>query len=411
MKANVAIEEPGRVARATEGHEPGPEPRPVAVSLRGATKHFGRRVAVDHLDLDIHEGEFFALLGPSGCGKTTTLKLIGGFEQPSSGDIVVHGESVIDLPPFKRNVNTVFQSYALFPHLDVRDNVAFSLRMKRVPKRDRRVTAERALRRVGLEGYGGRRVHQLSGGEQQRVALARALINEPAVLLLDEPLGALDLQLRKTMQAELKAIQHQVGITFVYVTHDQEEALTMADRIAVMSNGELLQVGTPSEIYEHPTSRFVARFIGESSFLEGTLAAGRGDGFVEVALRTGERLIGRGKVDTARNLNGPVTVVVRPEKVVLEPAAVGRAPELGANVLQGTVAETVYVGSDVRYFVDTPAGRVAARVPNDAANSAERTFGLGAHVCARFPREGTVVVEGESGSLGSTERREVPRPS
>lgn len=382
------------VAPAREEVEVVPDVRAAAVSLRGATKRYGRQTAVDSIELEIREGEFFALLGPSGCGKTTTLKMIGGFEEPDAGDIVVHGESVVDLPPFKRNVNTVFQSYALFPHLDVRDNVAFPLRMKGIRKAERREAAEAALGRVGLEGYGRRRVHQLSGGEQQRVAVARALINEPAVLLLDEPLGALDLQLRKAMQAELKAIQHQVGITFVYVTHDQEEALTMADRIGVMNSGRLLQVGTPVEIYEQPTSTFVARFIGESSFLAGKLAARREDGLVDVALASGSSVVGR--ADSGVDIDGSVTVVIRPEKVVLELDGAESAAGADANVLTGAVTETVYVGSDVRYVVETAVGRITARVPNDALSRADGALGLGARVRAWFPHHGTVVVAGEA---------------
>src|SRR5690606_1390251 len=241
----------------------------VDVELRHVTKKFDDVIAVDNVSLEIERGEFFSLLGPSGCGKTTTLRMIAGFEHPTSGEVFIQGQPMGATPPFQRNVNTVFQNYALFPHMTVAENIAFGLEMKGVPKAERQRRVEEALRQVRLEGYGERRPLQLSGGQQQRVALARALINHPGVLLLDEPLGALDLKLRKEMQLELKHLQTSIGITFIYVTHDQEEALTMSDRIAVMSDGKVLQVGTPTEIYEHPANRFVADFIGESNFLHG----------------------------------------------------------------------------------------------------------------------------------------------
>ena len=230
----------------------------ISVELRNVTKKFGTVTAVDHIDLQIRDGEFFSLLGPSGCGKTTTLRMIGGFEMPTEGDVFISGEAQGFKPPFQRPVNTVFQSYALFPHMTIYQNVAFGLQMKKVPKDEIRPRVEEMLELVQLPGMGARKPNQLSGGQQQRIALARALINHPQVLLLDEPLGALDLKLRKAMQLELKAIQERVGITFVYVTHDQEEALTMSDRIAVMSKGRILQIGSSQEIYEQPQSRFVA---------------------------------------------------------------------------------------------------------------------------------------------------------
>lgn len=238
-----------------------------AVSFRGVCRHFGIVRAVDGVDLDIADGEFFAMLGPSGSGKTTCLRLIAGFEQPTAGHIEIYGERAEGVPPYRRNVNTVFQNYALFPHMDVRDNVAFGLRVKGVGRAERNRAAEEALELVELAGYGDRRAGALSGGQRQRVALARALVNKPRVLLLDEPLGALDLKLREQMQEELRRLQRALGMTFVFVTHDQEEALSMADRVAVFANGTIQQVGTPEEIYRRPASRFVADFVGSSNVL------------------------------------------------------------------------------------------------------------------------------------------------
>ncbi|MFN8568064.1 MAG: spermidine/putrescine ABC transporter ATP-binding protein [Kouleothrix sp.] len=244
-----------------------------AIEMRDVVKRFGEVNAVDHVSMEIRDGEFFSMLGPSGCGKTTSLRMIAGFEYPTSGDIFLNGVPIGNTPPFRRNVNTVFQSYALFPHMSVAENVAFGLEMKKVPRAEIAKRVDEALDMVRLGGFGARRPRQLSGGQQQRVALARALVNRPDVLLLDEPLGALDLKLRKEMQLELKGPARRVGITFIFVTHDQEEALTMSDRIAVMSAGKVLQFGTPTEIYERPNCRFVADFIGESNFVRGRVAA------------------------------------------------------------------------------------------------------------------------------------------
>ncbi|MFT3688720.1 ABC transporter ATP-binding protein [Paenirhodobacter sp.] len=249
-----------------------------AVSFRAVCRHFGAVRAVDGVDLDIADGEFFAMLGPSGSGKTTCLRLIAGFEQPSSGTISIYGAAAEGIPPYRRNVNTVFQNYALFPHMNVRDNVAFGLRVKGVGKAERHAQAERALALVELSGYGERRAGELSGGQRQRVALARALVNKPKVLLLDEPLGALDLKLREQMQEELKRLQRALGLTFVFVTHDQEEALSMADRIAVFAEGRIQQVGTPEEIYRRPASRFVADFVGSSNVIPAEYAGTGPDG-------------------------------------------------------------------------------------------------------------------------------------
>jgi spermidine/putrescine transport system ATP-binding protein len=334
-----------------------------AVELRDVSKTFsdrsaGRDVsAVRNVNLSIRPGEFFTLLGPSGCGKTTTLRLIAGFETASAGEIIVQGQSMSRVPPHLRPVNTVFQSYALFPHLTVAQNVGFGLAVKRAPRAERQRRIAEALDMVRLPDMGQRRPSQLSGGQQQRVALARALVNRPAVLLLDEPLGALDLKLRKEMQLELKALQHQVGITFIYVTHDQEEALTMSDRIAVMSHGVVLQVDDPMTIYEKPATRFVADFIGETNFLSGTLlAASNGHAHVSVAGNPVTAQTG----DAPLADDQPVTIAVRPEKVVL--AQPGAASGTG---LSGIIREMVYLGTDTRYVVHLLSGeRVVARVQN-----------------------------------------------
>jgi spermidine/putrescine transport system ATP-binding protein len=317
-------------------------PAEFAVELRNITKRFAQVVAVDDISLQIKDGEFFSLLGPSGCGKTTTLRLVGGFEMPSSGNVYIGGEVQGYKPPFERPVNTVFQNYALFPHMSIYQNVAFGLQMKKVPKKEVRKRVAEMLELVQLPGMQARKPHQLSGGQQQRVALARALINQPKVLLLDEPLGALDLKLRKAMQLELKALQQRVGITFVYVTHDQEEALTMSDRIAVMNQGKVLQLGHPEEIYEYPANRFVAGFIGETNFMLGKVKEFRQDrahvlvdGQVSVsALLTKEVRLGQ-----------EVTIAVRPEKL-----SVSREQKREVDI-PGVIQEVIYIGTDIRYLV------------------------------------------------------------
>ncbi|CAI9419442.1 ABC transporter ATP-binding protein [Nocardioides sp. T2.26MG-1] len=298
-----------------------------AISVRGLSKHFGDVRAVDDLDLDIADGEFFSMLGPSGSGKTTVLRLIAGFEEPTAGRILLGEEDVTRRPPFARDVNTVFQDYAIFPHMSVRQNVEYGLRVKKVGKAERRRRAEEALATVRLEGYADRRPHQLSGGQRQRVALARALVNRPQVLLLDEPLGALDLQLRREMQIELKEIQREVGITFVFVTHDQEEALTMSDRIAVFNEGRIEQLATPVELYDRPASAFVAGFVGSSNLLQG---------------------------EAARDLLGVEgSFVIRPEKLQL----VSEAPtESGRLSAPGVVREVVYLGASTTSVVELDAG-------------------------------------------------------
>jgi len=324
----------------------------VDVRLVDVVKRFGDVHAVDHIDLEVHDGEFFSLLGPSGCGKTTTLRMIGGFEEPTSGLIELQGEDVTWLPPFKRNVNTVFQNYALFPHLTIFENVAFGLRRKGVPDRDVKSRVGEMLELVELPGYERRKPTQISGGQAQRVALARALINRPAVLLLDEPLGALDLKLRKQMQVELKRIQQEVGITFIYVTHDQEEAMTMSDRIAVMNLGRYEQLGDPESLYERPSTPFVAGFLGVSNLLPGTVQ-GKDERYATVKLAD-DTLIRTpsGSVDGRSD----ISVGVRPEKIRLREAAGTDAPPPGHNILQGVVRDVSYLGVSTQYQVEARGG-------------------------------------------------------
>ena len=320
---------------------------PADVRLDSVTKRFDDVVAVDGVSLEIPSGSFFALLGPSGCGKTTTLRMIGGFEEPTAGTIYLGDRDVTGLPPYKRDVNTVFQSYALFPHLTIFENVAFGLRRRGVRGADLRGRVTKILDLVQLPGMGRRKPRQLSGGQQQRVALARALVNSPRVLLLDEPLGALDLKLRKEMQLFIKALQHDLGITFVHVTHDQEEAMTMADAIAVMNDGVIEQLGTPTELYERPRTAFVASFLGISNLLVGTA-----DGNGTVRLSDGTAV----RVPAAAGRSGEVSIGIRPEKVRL-----GAGQE---NSLVGEVRESAYIGVSTQYVVDTPAGAITLYVQN-----------------------------------------------
>jgi putative spermidine/putrescine transport system ATP-binding protein len=301
-----------------------------AVRLERVEKRFGEVVAVAGIDLDVVDGEFFSMLGPSGSGKTTTLRMIAGFEAPTAGRVLLHGQDVTGRPPFERDVDTVFQDYALFPHMSVGDNVGYGLMIRKVPKPDRAARVADILRLIRLEGYERRKPSQLSGGQRQRVALARALVNRPRVLLLDEPLGALDLKLREEMQVELKAIQREVSITFIYVTHDQQEALTMSDRIAVFNNGRIEQVGTPADVYERPATPFVAGFVGTSNLLRGDAAT---------------TIVGQ-----------PGTFTVRPEKIRLaEPSATVGGDEMSA---EGQIRDVVYLGPDTRYVVALDAGGV-----------------------------------------------------
>ena len=350
-----------------------------AVELRHVDKEFpirrgvvGGAAAVKDVSLSLRAGEFFTMLGPSGCGKTTTLRMIAGFEAPTRGQVLIQGQPMTHVPPHRRPVNMVFQNYALFPHLSVLQNVAFGLAVKRVPGPERDKRARAALELVRLPAMAERRPSQLSGGQQQRVALARALVNQPAVLLLDEPLGALDLLLRKEMQIELKHLQTQVGITFVYVTHDQEEALTMSDRIAVMNEGRVLQVDEPATLYEHPATRFVASFVGETNFLSAKVL-GYGAGTAELAVG-GSSLALVVPVNGVRPPAGEnVTLAVRPERVRLAHASelAARQPAEGQPAgewtLAGTVREAVYLGPDPRYVIGLPSGeKVVARLQNTA---------------------------------------------
>ncbi len=341
-----------------------------AVQLSGVTKRFGDVVAVDALDLQIRDGEFFSLLGPSGCGKTTTLRMVAGLEYPTEGSIQIYGEEMGLRPPNKRPINTVFQSYALFPHMTVAKNVAFGLEMQKVEASEVVERVARAIDLVRLTGMENRKPTQLSGGQQQRVALARALVNRPKVLLLDEPLGALDLKLRQAMQFELKELQERVGITFVYVTHDQEEALTMSDRIGVMNDGALLQIGTPQEIYEQPQTRFVADFIGETTFVSGVVV---GAGVVRLA--DGSTV----KTSTDAGPGIEVTLALRPERLFLYPE--GDTSVAGGNRLNGTVNRRVYLGNSLFYEVDVGVAVVRVRHENTLGM---HFFDAGEHVLVHW---------------------------
>ena len=337
---------------------------PPDISVRGLTKHYGEVVAVDGVDLDIAAGEFFTMLGPSGSGKTTTLRMIAGFEMPDEGTIELAGVDVSRLPPYDRPVNTVFQDYALFPHMSVQENVEYGLMVKKVRKGERRARAAEALEMVRLGGFGERKPAQLSGGQRQRVALARAIVNRPRVLLLDEPLGALDLKLRQEMQIELKAIQREVGITFVYVTHDQEEALTMSDRLAVFNQGRIEQIGPPAEVYEHPQSEFIAGFVGVSNVIE----------------RDGRRY------------------TVRPEKINI--LLDGELPQAGSHVERGVVHDVQYVGPVTRYHVRLESGgELQVLAQNLEEGSSEVLEARGRTVSLEWrPEQESVISELEGGS-------------
>ena len=380
----------------------------VAVRLVQLTKRFGgdtvgRRVAgyvegadpghgflaVDHIDLEVNEGEFFSLLGPSGCGKTTTLRMIGGFEEPTEGRIELQGEDVTWLPAYKRNVNTVFQNYALFPHLTIFENVAFGLRRKKVSGADVKKRVTEMLELVELPGYEGRKPGQISGGQAQRVALARALVNRPAVLLLDEPLGALDLKLRKQMQVELKRIQQEVGITFMYVTHDQEEAMTMSDRIAVMNNGRYEQLGDPEVLYEHPRTRFVAGFLGVSNLLP-TTRDGSANGAAAFKMADGSPVQVPASVLDGRT--GSVALGVRPEKIRLfEPQ--DDVPG-GLNRLAGTISDASYLGVSTQYIVTLADGhKVTVYEQNVQRATKSELWSTGEQVVLAWSPEHSFIVD------------------
>ncbi len=321
-----------------------------AVEMKDVVKAFGEAIAVDHVSMAVKQKEFFAMLGPSGCGKTTSLRMIAGFDRPTSGSVLINGKDAGDTPPFQRNVNTVFQSYALFPHMTVEQNVGFGLEMKGTAMQEIKKRVGQVLELVRLPQMAKRYPKQMSGGQQQRVALARALVNRPQVLLLDEPLGALDAKLRKEMQIELKTLQREVGITFIFVTHDQEEALTMSDRIAVFSKGKVLQIGTPLEIYERPNCRFVADFIGESNFIDGKVISMGGE--LATIEASGRRFSGRAMGDLRAGVEA--TLSVRPEKVQL----VEHPPQGLPNTYEARVFSIAYVGSDTRVIVDLDKDRL-----------------------------------------------------
>jgi spermidine/putrescine transport system ATP-binding protein len=353
-----------------------------AIALRHVTKRYGDVIALDDVSMDIEPGEFFCLLGPSGCGKTTTLNLIGGFIPMSSGELRIEGRTVNDLPPHKRNVNTVFQNYALFPHMTVAQNVAFGLRMEKLPADEITRRTDEYLELVGLAGYNRRLPSEMSGGQQQRVALARALAKRPAVLLLDEPLGALDLKLRKHMQTELSRIHRQVGTTFVFVTHDQEEALSMATRIAIMSGGSVMQTGAPREVYDHPAGRFVANFVGETNFISGTVTTEAG--------RLVFAIPGNGWVGApSGSTDGPATIMVRPEYV-----QVRRADEPAAEPgITGSIANVAFLGDHTRITLTTEAGDIVAVRPHGTnVRSTHLEEDLGEEVCVWWPADDAALI-------------------
>ena len=365
--------------------------REVDIHLDAVSKRFGETLAVDDLTLSIERGSFFAMLGPSGCGKTTTLRMIGGFEDPTAGRVFLGGDEVTDRPPYRRDVNTVFQSYALFPHLSVERNVAFGLERKRVDRAEVRSRVGETLEMVQLGGLGKRKPAQLSGGQQQRVALARALVNRPRALLLDEPLGALDLRLRKQLQIELKRIQKDVGITFVHVTHDQEEAMTMADTIAVMSDGRIEQAGTAADLYERPQTEFVASFLGVSNLVDARLRSAH-NGLATVETHDGATLhvpsdrIGPHGTDAVR-------VGVRPEKVALAPA--GAPVPDGSNVLRGTVVVASFLGVSIQYVIRAAGGEELTVFAQNLDGAEPESLGPGREVQLAWAPQHTFVVAKE----------------
>jgi spermidine/putrescine transport system ATP-binding protein len=378
----------------------GSGPRPAAaghpdVELIDVTKRFGEVVAVDRMHLSIPASSFTSLLGPSGCGKTTTLRMIAGFEQPTEGEILLAGRPIAGVPPYQRNVNTVFQHYALFPHMDVAQNVGYGLRQRKVPKAEEERRVGEALELVRLGGYGRRRIWEMSGGQQQRVALARALVNRPTVLLLDEPLGALDLKLRKEMQLELKALQQEVGITFVYVTHDQEEALTMSDMIVVMRDGVIQQQGAPAELYERPANRFVSDFIGTSNFVRASLVeANAMTGRATVRTASGLVVVGR-LTDRSATLapETAVTIAVRPERVEVVGVGDVEAERPGWTSVEGRIIQGTYLGDQTEYRVQTDQiGEVLARRQNAAGAGGALGAGPGDPVVVRWHEDANLIL-------------------
>jgi spermidine/putrescine transport system ATP-binding protein len=380
LQEGKELEERSTTERPQEATDAG---RSVAVELSEVTKRFGEFTAVDKLTLEIREGEFFSLLGPSGCGKTTTLRMIAGFEEPTEGTISVAGEPIRRVPPYKRPVNTVFQSYAIFPHLNVFDNVAFGLRRAGVKGDELRQRVTEACAMVQLEGFEKRKPNMLSGGQQQRVALARALVNRPKVLLLDEPLGALDLKLRKEMQLELKNLQHEVGITFVYVTHDQEEALTMSDRIAVMNEGKVQQVADPATLYELPHNRFVANFIGQTNVFSGTVESVNGER-VTLRTRAGARIEAVTREKNTLEVGAEAQATVRPEKV--------RFGSAGDNVSNAEIRQIVYLGVSTQYIAELPDGATLVLYQQNTQDSAGA--GVGEEVLVAWDAQNCLVLGG-----------------
>jgi len=361
------------------------------IRLAGVTKRFAETLAVDDLSLEIPRGSFFAMLGPSGCGKTTTLRMVGGFEDPTAGRVFLGGIDVTDHPPFRRDVNTVFQSYALFPHLSVERNVSFGLERKKVGKEEVRQRVGDILDLVQLTGLGKRRPQQLSGGQQQRVALARALVNHPRALLLDEPLGALDLRLRRQLQIELKRIQADIGITFVHVTHDQEEALTMADTIAVMNEGRIEQMGSGEELYERPRTEFVANFLGISNLVDGTVGSRDGT-MATFDAEEGERVFVPS--DRFANVNGgPIRIGIRPEKIEIASSDSTReASSASRNVIHGRVTVASYLGTSIQYVVETKTGRELTVIAPNRDGGAD-SIGPGRDVSLAWDPDHTFVVQ------------------
>ena len=389
--------EPAPTSARPRALEPSPAAGPTPnVEIVDVTKRFGAVTAVDRMRLSIARGEFYSLLGPSGCGKTTTLRMIAGFEHPTEGEIFLDGKPIAGIPPYRRNVNTVFQHYALFPHMDVARNVGYGLRQQKVGKAEEERRVSEALALVRLAGYERRRTWEMSGGQQQRVALARALINHPTVLLLDEPLGALDMKLRKEMQLELKALQREVGITFVYVTHDQDEALTMSDVIVVMRDGRILQMGDPTELYERPVNRFVADFIGTSNFIDATVE-GLGPGG-SVTARSDRGLVLRGaQTDPSARLTtgDTVTVATRPERIDVLPAAEAAEPVSGWIEVKGRIHQGTYLGDQTEFRVQTDqVGELIVRRQNATGAVASRSLGPGDPVVVRWREEANLILAG-----------------
>jgi spermidine/putrescine transport system ATP-binding protein len=395
LTASLATDaDPARAATTTSSATGSREAAALDVEIIAVTKRFGDVKAVDAMDLRIARGTFYSFLGPSGCGKTTTLRMIAGFEQPTEGEILLAGQPIAGVPPYKRNVNTVFQHYALFPHMDVAQNVGYGLRQRKVDRKEEARRVSEALSLVRLDGYERRRTWEMSGGQQQRVALARALVNRPTVLLLDEPLGALDLKLRKEMQLELKALQREVGITFVYVTHDQEEALTMSDVIVVMREGRIQQQGDPTELYERPVNRFVADFIGTSNFMTATVVASS-DGKATVRSAEGLTLNGRVTDPDARLAVGEkVTVATRPERLEVAPAAEPSAVP-GMTEIPGRIHQGTYLGDQTEYRVQTEqAGELIVRHQNAAGAGGALGVGPGDPVIVRWHEEANLILAG-----------------